>query len=169
MTAATYHRYPFRALAGDYVRAALGLALVLLPLAVVPLNRWITVLFAVLAALFAAFAVRTALRQASPVEMTEEAIIAQGPFPRRLDWSRLDRVTLGYYATRRDGANGWMQLGLAAGGRRLKLDSRIDGFAAIAERAARAARRRQLALAPSTAANFAAMGLDMDSGIRREA
>ena len=163
---ATYHRYPLRALAGDYVRAALGLVLMLLPLVSVPLNRWVAALFAALAALFAAFAARTALRQASPVEMTDEAIVAQGPFPRRLDWSRLDRVTLGYYATRRDGANGWMQLGLAAGGRWLKLDSRIDGFAAIAERAAWEAKHRQLALAPSTAANFTAIGLDMDAGTR---
>ena len=91
--------------------------------------------------------------------MSDQGIEAQGPFPVRLDWAALDEVGLRYYATRRDGANGWMQLVLRAAGLKLRLDSRIEDFNAIAERVAFVVRRRCLSVTPATAANFAALGI----------
>lgn len=153
------HRYPVSALAGDYARAAAGLALAIPPLVLVQLNAVVASIFALLAALFAVFAWRTLLRQLGTIEMNDAEICRAGLFPVCLRWDSLDEVKLGYYATRRDGASGWMQLALRAGRRRLRLDSRIEGFAAIAARAAAVARQRDLALSPATANNLAALGI----------
>jgi hypothetical protein len=155
----TRHRYPARALAGDYARAGLGIALTAPPLLLLELNTAVFILFAVLIALFAVFAWRTLLRQLGAIQMDEVTIRRSGLFPLRMAWDALDELRLGYYATRRDGTGGWMQLALRAGRRRLQLDSRIDGFTAIAAHAAIAARRRHLPLSPVTASNLAALGI----------
>ena len=155
------HRYPVDALVGDYLRAGAGLLLVGAPLVLVPLNIYVEGALGGLAALFGAFGGLTALRQLRRIEVGEEGIAARGPFPVRLTWEALEGVTLRYFATRRDGARGWMELKLRGAGRRLLLDSRIDGFNDIAQRTARAAARRQLPLTPATAANFAALGIPM--------
>jgi len=160
----TRHRYPTAALAGDYARAALGLALAAPPLALLQLNTTVTTLFAVLMALFAVFAWRTLLRQLGTIEVDDVAINRSGLFPLRMAWDALDELRLGYYATRRDGTGGWMQLALRAGRRRLQLDSRIEGFPAIAARASDAARRRHLSLSPATASNLAALGIAVAEG-----
>ena len=52
-----------------------------------------------------------------------------------------------------------MQLVLRGGGKRHTLDSRLDGFAAVVERAARAAAARHLELNVATTANLAALGI----------
>jgi hypothetical protein len=153
------HVYPTAALAGDYARAGAGLALTLPPLILLQLNAVVAAIFAALAVLFAVFAGRTLLRQRAVIEMDETAIHSSGPLAVRLAWDALDELRLAYYATRRDGTAGWMQLALRAGGRRLFLDSRIDGFATIASRAAEAARRRQLTLTTTTANNLASLGI----------
>lgn len=153
------HDYPPGSLIGDYCRAGIGLALVAVPLLAVRLNPAVTAILGVLAALFLVFAARTVLRQLEEVEISESGIARLGPFPKRIAWSALEGMKLAYYATRRDGGNGWMQLALSGGGRGVTIDSRITGFAEIAARAARAAAERGLALAPSTAANLAALGI----------
>jgi hypothetical protein len=157
------HVYPASALAGDYGRAALGLILVALPLATVHLGSWMTLLLAGLAALFALFALRTASRHVSRISVDESGIAAAGPLAARLDWNALDQVKLAFYATKRDGSNGWMQLALKAGGRRLTVDSRIENFEAILRAAAAAARARGVKVSRATAANFAAFGLELEA------
>ena len=155
----TRHAYPVSALLGDYARAAIGFALCALPLALLSLNPYVAGVFALLALLFLVFGIRTALRQLGPIEMNDRAIRCAGPFPRELDWATLDELKLAYYATRRDGKSGWMQLALRAGGRKLRLDSRIEDFAAIVRCAVRAAGRRRLELNAATTANLAALGI----------
>jgi hypothetical protein len=158
------HRYPTDALIGDYARAGAGLALVGAPLALLPLNLYVEGVLGALAALFGAFGAMTAMRHVRRIEVGEEGIAAQGPFPVRLAWDALDGVALRYFATRRDGAKGWMELRLSGAGRRLLLDSRIDGFADIAARSARIAQRKHLSITPATAQNFAALGIEMAAG-----
>jgi hypothetical protein len=160
----TQHRYPITALAGDYCRAAVGVVLAIPPLIVLPLNPYVAGIFALLGALFLVFGGRTLLRQLAPLEMNERAIARTGLLPVELAWSALDELKLAYFATRRDGAGGWMQLGLRAGRRRLRLDSRIEGFAAIVERAVAAATARQLPLSPTTMTNLAALGVGPAAG-----
>jgi len=130
------HRYPTDALVGDYVRAGAGMALTGLPLALTPLN----------------------------VYVAEDGIALVGPFPARLAWAALESVSLRYFATRRDGAKGWMELRLAGEGGRVMLDSRIEGFDRIARQAAVAAERRHLSLNPTTTTNFAALGIRLAPG-----
>lgn len=155
----TRHRYPASALAADYVRAALGLALTATPLALVAMNPVLTGIFAALVALFAVFGTSTLLHQLGPVELDELGIAITGPWRRRLDWVALERMSLRWFAARRDKRSGFMQLVLRGQGRRLSLDSRIDGFETIAAAAARAAEQRGLALGETTLANLDALGI----------
>jgi len=157
------HRYPVDTLLGDYVRAGAGLLLAGTPLVLVPLNVYVEGVLGALAGLFGCFGGLTALRHLRRIEVGEEGIAARGPFPAQLTWEALDGVTLRYFATRRDGSRGWMELKLCGAGRRLLLDSRIEGFNDIAQRTARAVARRHLPLTPATAANFAALGIPMAS------
>jgi hypothetical protein len=155
----TRHPYPPSALLGDYLRCLAGIVLALPPLVFVATSRIVSLIFAALVALFVAFGSRTLLMQLRRIEMSDAGIEAGGPFPTRLDWAALEEMRLAYYATRRDGEGGWMQLMLRAGGRRLRLDSRIENFRAIVEQAAYAARRRRLALTATTKTNLAALGV----------
>jgi hypothetical protein len=155
----TQHRYPPAALLGDYLRALAGFALAIAPLLLVQLNSYVAALFALLGVLFVLFALRTVLRQLAPLRMSDAGIASAGPFPVSLAWSGLEDLRLAYFATRRDGKGGWMQLVLRGGGKRLNLDSRIEGFAAVVERAARAAAARHLELNIATTTNLAALGI----------
>lgn len=155
----TRHAYPTMAMTGDYLRAAAGLVpcLVLL-LSVSPLSVGGMVLSG-LAAIFGAFALRTLLRHGTRIEAGDEGIRSVGAWRRAILWSELDRVRLGYYSTRRDRRQGWMQLDLGAGKTRIKMDSRIDGFDDLVQRAATVAAERQLDLSPATVSNLQALGI----------
>jgi len=151
--------YPASAMAGDYMRAAAGLAPTLFILATVSLGDVTTAVIGGFAAIFAAFAIRTALRHGTSLEMDENGLRAAGLRRTVIPWGGLDRVKLAYYSTRRDRKSGWMQLQLRAGRSRLSLDSRLDGFDQLARQAARVAAERGVALSDATAANLQALGI----------
>ncbi|HJU19410.1 MAG TPA: hypothetical protein VJ770_23390 [Stellaceae bacterium] len=155
----TVHAYPLAALRGDYLRAAAGLLPCLAILALVPLVPLATAAVGGFAALFAGFAIRTALRQWTRIEMTETALLASGLRGATIPWTALDGMKLAYYSTRRESGDGWMQLVLRAGRARLSVDSRIDGFPRLVARAARAAAARRLPLNRATLANLEALGI----------
>jgi len=75
-------------------------------------------------------------------------------------WSKLDRMKLSYYSTRRDGCGGWMQLKLSAGRSTLRIDSRVEEFSKLASASAKAAEMRGLSLDPATSANLQALGIE---------
>jgi hypothetical protein len=54
-----------------------------------------------------------------------------------------------------------MQLELRGGGRSIRVDSRIEGFTQLAERAAAAATAAGVELSAATAANLDALGIGM--------
>lgn len=151
-------RYPPSALAGDYVRAGIGVTLCGGGVLLAPSGGIAFWLLGALAALFAAFAAWTALRQATVVTLDDGGVAASGPRAARIDWAALDRLKLAYYSTRRDRTNGWMQLTLGAGRARLRVDTALDGFAAIVAAATRAAHANGVALSAATQANLAALG-----------
>jgi hypothetical protein len=155
----TMHAYSTGALAGDYARAAAGFTLVTAPIALVPLSLTVAGLLGLGSVLFAAFGLRTAVRQMRRLELTEDGIAVVGLLPASLSWDEVEEVRLAYYSTRRDRREGWMQLTLRGRGRTLRLDSRIAGFETIVAKAAQIAAQRGLPLSPSTTANFGALGI----------
>jgi hypothetical protein len=79
-----------------------------------------------------------------------------------VEWARLDRLKLSYFSTKRDRSDGWMQLSVgSAGGRMVKVDSSLDGFHDIVERAARAAATGGVGLSEATRANLRSMGISV--------
>ncbi len=155
------HRYQVRAVAADYARGAAGGVLCAGGLAIGMPSVIPTVIFGGLTALFILFTMRTALRHRQAIEMTGEAIGVAGRSGKVLGWAEIDDVRLRFFATRRNRSDGWMTLTLKAGGRRLAIDSTIDGFDRIAGGAAAAAQANRLALNPTTTANFGALGLSV--------
>lgn len=154
------YRYPPKALLGDYARSGAGLAATLGPLLFVPASPVMMGILGGLAALFFAFGARTALRQMTVVQVDEAGITAVGPVGARIAWTELEGLALAYYSTRRDRTRGWMQLTMRGPGRRLRVDSSIDGFRDIVLAGTRMAERRGLELSPATTGNLAAMGIE---------
>lgn len=153
------HRYPPRAVLLDYLYAGGGLVFTLGPLASAAPSGPAAWVFGGLAVLFAAYGARTLLRHRTWIGVSEEGLTVHGPIRRHLPWSGLSRCTLGYYSTRRNRDGGWMQLTLACGRRRLRVDSQIEGFEAILRRAAYAAVECSIVLDSTTAENLRALGI----------
>jgi hypothetical protein len=157
-------RYPRPTLTADYIRAASGAVLCGLPLVLVDVNRWALVILGAGLLLFASFFVRTALRQRTRYLLRDDTLCADGPVGGLVEWSRLDLMKLAYYSTKRDRTGGWMQLAVRSfGNRAIKVDSALDGFHDIVERAAQASEQRQLVLTRATLANLRSMGISIAS------
>jgi hypothetical protein len=170
----TVHRYPRRVIVADYLRAAFGLACTSLPLVAAAGEPVATVIFAGLAALFAVFGARTAVRQATRVVVTDgvlerSAISTFGLRRVTVPWERIVDVKLRYFSTRRDRERGWMQLAVSGGGGRITVDSTLEGFDVIARRAAEAAEANGVAMSDATVDNLAALGLGVRGAGRRAA
>jgi hypothetical protein len=155
-------RYPRQALMADYIRAASGALLCGAPLVLLDVNRWLAVVLGAGFLLFALFFVRTALRHMTRYVLGPDTLCADGPAGTLVEWNRLDRMKVSYYSTKRDRSGGWMQLAVgSAGGRLVKVDSSIDGFYDIVQRATRAAEGAGLELSDATRANLRAMGISV--------
>lgn len=177
------HHYPIGTLYSDYLRVTVGIALTVGPLLLLDLAPAVAWLLAGLAVLFVWFGARTARRHLSAIELSPQAIAIRGPLGGRLAWDELERMKLAYYAPRgrinarrrdrpearheRDeGQRGWLQLTLRGSrGRRIRVESTLDGFDQVMRRALAAVGHRQLSLDPTTTANLAALGLDRESAV----
>jgi hypothetical protein len=157
----TRHAYPPSAVYGDYLRAAVGFFPTIAVLAIVPVGIVGGIMVGGFAALFAVFGFRTALRHCTAIAVTEAALQSSGLLRASIWWSKLDRMKLSYYSTRRDGRGGWMQLKLGAGWSTLRIDSRIEGFSDLVIASAKAAERRGLSLDPATSVNLQALGIEL--------
>jgi hypothetical protein len=156
--------YPGSAMLGDYLRAAAGLGPTALILATVSVGDVAALVLGGFATIFGAFAIRTALRHGTRLEVSGTGVRALGLRRTAIPWAALDRMKLAYYSTRRDRKSGWMQLQLGAGGARLNLDSRLEGFDRLVRHAAIAAAARDLALSEATAANLEALHIRVPAG-----
>ena len=165
------HRYPASALLADYLRAGIGATAAGVPVLFATINPVILAALAGTAGLFMILGLRTAVRHASRVELTADAIalIRPGFRDERIDWARLRGFHLRYYSTRRDRAEGWMHARLTGTTDQserthtLKLDSSIEGFAEIIACATAAAERNAVALDEHSRSNLLAMGLDVSA------
>jgi hypothetical protein len=155
-------RYPRPTLWADYLRAGAGVLLCGAPLALIEINSWVAAILGAGFLLFAAFFVRTALRQATRYVLGPDTLCADGPAGTLVEWSRIDRMKLSYFSTKRDRSDGWMQLSVGStGSRTLKVDSALEGFYDIVERSARAAEAAGLPLSVATLANLRSMGISV--------
>jgi hypothetical protein len=155
-------RYPRQTLWADYIRAAAGTALCAVPLLALDVNRWLAMVFGAGLLLFGAFFVRTALRQRTRYVLSTDTLCADGPAGALVEWNRVDRLKLSYYSTKRDRSGGWMQLSVGStGSGTVRVDSSLDGFYDIVEKAAQAAVAAGLELTPATRANLQSMGISV--------
>ncbi|TVR99566.1 MAG: hypothetical protein EA406_03040 [Rhodospirillales bacterium] len=164
----TCHRYPAGAVAGDLLRAAAGLSLVGLPLAFGDTAPPVTVALAAAAALFAGYAVITARRHLTRLEVSDDGIRSIGVAATGLAWRDLEQLKLSHYSTRRDRSGGWLQLRLRGHGESISVDSRLDGFDHLAACAAAAAHRNGIALDTATLHNLYTLGLDTPAAQAQE-
>ena len=151
---ATEYRYRRGSLLRDGVRAVGGLALCAWPVAVTSIGPVWGSILAAFALLFAIYGVRAVLRGLSRIGLDDVGIWSKGPFPTAIRWDNLAFMKLSYYSTRKEGRGGWMQLRLAGGGKRLQIDSSLEGFTDIVVRAARIARQNGVEMAPTTEENL---------------
>jgi hypothetical protein len=153
------HRYSLQNLLPDYLRGGAGMIIGGGGWLLAPGMLHVIVIFGGLTLLFLLFTMRTVARQYTRIEMTDDAITSGGTRRLALHWSDLDHVKLRYYSTRRNRAGGWMTMKLVSGRTAISVDSNIDGFDAIAARAARAMVENRAAADDVTLANLAALGL----------
>lgn len=153
-------RYPTGILWADYGRALAGVVLCGAPLLLVDVNPWFGLLLGVGLFLFTLYGVRTALRQKTRYTFDTDRLCAEGATRAVVEWARLDRLKLNYYSTKRDRSDGWMQLSVGSGGGRLvKIDSSLDGFHDVVERAAHAAEAADVEMSDPTRVNLRSMGI----------
>lgn len=153
------YRYPSRALAADYVRAAVGVIFTVVPLVLLQIERGVTAVLVALTVTFVVYAIRTAYRGAIRVSVDEQGIATRGVRQTRLPWRDITGMRLTYYSTKRDGRGGWMQLRLSGPDNVLRFESSLDGFADLARRGYAATQSRGIALDPATAENLRLLGV----------
>ncbi len=152
----TTHRYSPRALNADLLRAGIGLVCCVVPLATVDFGVVVTLIFAVPAALFAIFGLRTWRNRAVTVRIDADGISTPAT---TIPWQDVTGVKLSYFSTRRDRENGWMQLKLQGRNCTIALNSALEEFDTVCRAAFEAARSNDIEFTDASARNFAALGL----------
>lgn len=156
----TFH-YPLQALMPDYLRSAAGVAITAGPLPW--LSGGVTFVLGGLALVFAGFGLVTWMRQRTVVTIGPSGIRADGPRTMDMPWTGIDRVDLRYFGSRRqqdrDQSKGWMQLRVDGGGRKLRIDSQIDGFGDLMHGIAAAIEHHEIPVTEIGRENFASLGL----------
>ena len=157
-------RYPARALAADYLRASVGLAVGLGVLLSTPLSPAIVTIFGSWSALFGYFAMRTVQRNVTRVTVTDTEIRDVGWRMRVMAWADLKRLKVRYFGTKRQerSQGGFMQIRLKGGGRSFTYDSAIEGFDYLAWRAAKALRDNGFSMDATSAGNLLSLGVDAE-------
>ncbi len=162
-------RYPLRVLRASYLRAAVGVGMMTALMVTGQPGVTGAVVLIGLAALFLVYGLRTALRHATRYGFDDRGVFAIGPVSRAIEWGDVVNVKLSYYTTKRDGyttkrdgTSGWWQLDIKGRDSRMRIDSTLDGFGAIAERAVREARARGVELSPTTVENLGSLGIDLE-------
>ena len=159
------YRYPFRALAGDYLRSFTGALVGFGVLLSVPPSPAIILIFGSVAGLCSFFGYRTVQRHVTRVAVSDDGLCNAGFATRVLPWQDLRTMKLRYYGTRRQdrGLGGFMQLTLRGDAMSFTYESSMEGFNYIVWRAAKALRANGAPVDPTSAGNLLALGVDADS------
>ncbi len=126
--------------------------------------------------MFAIFGLRAWARQMTVVDVTGTVVSAAGPriisgqLASRvtLAWNEMRVIKLSYYSTSRERTDGWMNLKLKGAGECLIVGSDIDGFPAIAAKAAATAKANRVPLSDTTVSNFAILGITVSATMTPE-
>lgn len=159
-----YHRYPLRSLIWDYGRAALGLLIALVPLAIGNPGSFFTVILVALALLFLGYALRTLRLQMTAYEIQPDGLLSHGPLKRFHAWDKISKIGLRYYATtrdksRRDLKRGWLELKVVSPAGTMRIDSEVNGFDAILDAVSAAAQKHDIEMDETTEENFKTFAL----------
>lgn len=155
-------RYPLSALFWDYARSV---AVVVICFVILVTNDWqnqLVWLFAGLTIFFALYTMLTVAKHLARFRVSEEGIECGAFRKRRIRWADLSELSLRYYPTSRNRKKGWMSLTLRGGdgtGDKLEIESSLPGFSEIVQRAAHAARAKDLRVDRVTADNLSAIGV----------
>lgn len=157
------HRYERGGLYADFARAGIGLVLCGGAAWMADFSGFSGWLFGICAAVFLLFGLRTCLRAVTNYELTETGLtrsygLGVGRAERTLAWRGLKTFRLRYFPAKRDRSRGWMELSLADGEGRMRIDSTLAGFDAVLRVAVGAAQRNRVALSDTTLSNLAALG-----------
>lgn len=155
MPESTPYRYSRAALVKDGMLAAAGLAFAVLPFLLARPGRVAAVVLGAIGLLSLVLGLRTWRRRAARFVLSADGLRHGRAV---LAWEKMTRLRLRHFATRREAA-GWMELTLSGPGRRVTLDSGLDGFSEITRAAFGAALANDLAFDPATQANLRALGL----------
>ncbi|MCG8509448.1 MAG: hypothetical protein MI741_09490 [Rhodospirillales bacterium] len=158
------HSYPLEAVLGDYLRAAAGIAISIVPVAMVESANWVTYLFAALICLFVFYGGRTLMRHRTTILVSEDGIATNLPLRQGIAWKELSGIRLRFFATKRDRTKGWMQLTLKGPGCRISVDSTITGFRGIVTRATAAAGDNGISLDEKSVINMASLEGKFEEG-----
>ena len=155
--------YPRDTVVADGLRAIVGVAATAAPLALLPMAWPVQLILVLMALAFAVFGVQTWMRQRLRIRLDEHGFDAE-PRYGRVPWEALRGVSLAYFSTRRDQANGWFELKLGTPAGNMRVDSRMRGFETLVSAAMHAARRRGLTLSAVSLANCRHLGVEIANG-----
>ena len=136
--------------------------LTLVPLTAVPVASIAGVVLSLLGVLFVLFAGHTWFRSRTVVQLSDQGLAITALRYKNISWQDVASLNVRYFATKRDRSQGWMQLTLKSADTTLRLESSLEGFEAIARKAARAASHLGLPLSSSTLENLRALDLPTD-------
>jgi hypothetical protein len=158
-------RYPLSALAGDYLRALLGLGIGSLVTATYnPDSRqgWVSLCIGLgVIVIFLIYTLQTFSKHLTRIKLTEEGI-GRSPWPtHHIAWNQLDGIALRYYSVRRKRKDGWMTMTLQAGKTSIDFESTLPHFQAIVMRAAKAAKDNKVTVDRITLDNLNAIGVNL--------
>lgn len=151
------HRYPSETLIGDYMRAGLGLLLTVPPLLWMEPGTAIALSLFLVAGICLYFVARTFDRNRTVVSLEDDTITVTSLRKATIRWDEMARMSLAYYATKRDKSDGWLEITIKDAQATIKLDSRLQHFGAIVVKAARVARERGIPLNQITLSNLRAL------------
>jgi len=160
----------------DYAQAGLGAAIFGAPLVLAGPNVYVAVILGAIVLVFVWFGLTTWRRQRSVIVVTDAAISVEGPSSARIFWPDVKLARLRYFpmgrAQRREGqreqGGGVMQVRLDSEDASIRFDSSLEEFETVARQVADAIHRHDLATAPATKTNFAALGLAPDASWAEE-
>ena len=155
------YEYPWSVLGRDYFRSLFGTIVSMYPLIFLDIDIVFFLLLLGTTILFLILLLRTLQKQVTTVTLTDELLNLSNLFEVTVYWDQLTEMSVSYFSTWRGGGNGWMEMKLKGAGRAIKIESSLQGFLEIVERAIKSAKGCGLALDSATISNLESIGVEI--------